>query len=288
MAEEQQPTTGKVFAAIESVMADIAKEGVGKNQTNAQQNFKYRGVDDVMDALSPLLAKHHLLILPSVIEHTITERMTASQKAVLHVLLKLTYEFVCPIDGSIKVVGPIYGEAMDLGDKATNKAMSAAYKYVCMQSFCIPITGDDPDANSHEIVGTPGKSARQPSATGAPNERTRPGQLSSDAHADARSDRLAPAATDSPALPTPIPGEKPDVRRPAGPFNYGKKFRETPWDVMKLRDLEFFLNGDYTPMDMRHKIVAEMAWRDYEVAQLDRVDEQIRKEREAPLEEDIP
>src|ERR1051325_2619480 len=155
---EQQspvPTAPKVFTAIEGVITDIAKAGVAKNQTNTQQNFKYRGVDDVMDALSPLLAKHHLIILPSVIEHTLTERMTANQRPVLHALLKLTYTFVCPLDGSMQVVGPIFGEAMDSGDKSTNKAMSAAYKYLCTQSFCIPFNGDDPDAHSHEIAGAP-------------------------------------------------------------------------------------------------------------------------------------
>jgi hypothetical protein len=37
---------------------------------------------------------------------------------------------------------------MDSADKATNKAMSAAYKYACLQTFCIPTEGDN-DADSH-------------------------------------------------------------------------------------------------------------------------------------------
>jgi hypothetical protein len=42
---------------------------------------------------------------------------------------------------------------MDSGDKATNKAMSAAYKYACMQSFCIPTEGDnDADAQTHQVA----------------------------------------------------------------------------------------------------------------------------------------
>jgi hypothetical protein len=275
MAEQQQPTTGKVFAAIKNVMADIAKEGVGKNQTNTSQNFKYRGVDDVMDALSPLLAKHDLLILPSVESHTLTERATRSGSTVLHALLKLTYEFVCPIDGSTKVVGPIYGEAMDTGDKATNKAMATAYKYACVQTFCIPITGDDPDSNTHEIAGAPeGRRVEQEPRRESPS------------HA---------ASSPPPARPAPPPApdyrtstEPPDVPRPGGIFSYGKKFRDVPWNVMKGADLEWFLNAERTPNDIRHKIVAEMAWRDYETAQMERVDDEIRKDRERPLEEDIP
>ena len=49
-----------------------------------------------------------------------------------------------------------YGEAMDSGDKATNKAMSAAYKYAAMQAFCIPTEGDnDADATTHEVAAEP-------------------------------------------------------------------------------------------------------------------------------------
>jgi len=42
---------------------------------------------------------------------------------------------------------------MDSGDKATNKAMSAAYKYMAFQTFAIPTEGDnDADAHTHEVA----------------------------------------------------------------------------------------------------------------------------------------
>jgi hypothetical protein len=42
---------------------------------------------------------------------------------------------------------------MDSADKATNKAMSAAYKYACLQTFCIPTEGDnDADATTHQVA----------------------------------------------------------------------------------------------------------------------------------------
>ena len=38
---------------------------------------------------------------------------------------------------------------MDSGDKASNKAMSAAFKYACFQTFCIPTEEmRDPDAET--------------------------------------------------------------------------------------------------------------------------------------------
>ena len=45
---------------------------------------------------------------------------------------------------------------MDTADKATNKAMSAAYKYMAMEVFCIPTEGDnDADATTHEVKAKP-------------------------------------------------------------------------------------------------------------------------------------
>lgn len=47
----------------------------------------------------------------------------------------------------------MFGEAMDSADKATNKAMSAAYKYMATQEFCIPTEGDnDADLHTPEVV----------------------------------------------------------------------------------------------------------------------------------------
>jgi hypothetical protein len=53
-----------------------------------------------------------------------------------HVFLKVQFRFYAS-DGSY-VEAITEGEAMDSGDKATNKAQSAAFKYACMELFCIP------------------------------------------------------------------------------------------------------------------------------------------------------
>jgi hypothetical protein len=53
-------------------------------------------------------------------------------------------------DGS-SVSATVIGEGMDSGDKATNKAMSIAFKYACFQVFCIPTEEmKDPDADTPE------------------------------------------------------------------------------------------------------------------------------------------
>lgn len=143
----------KVFKAIEGVMADLSKIGIAKDRQNTTQNFKYRGVDQVMNELSALLPKHGLLILPRVTKYVCVERMSASNKPLFYTILEVEYDFIASEDGSKHTVGPMIGEAMDSGDKSANKAMAIAYKYVCFQAFCIPTEAvEDPDAKVHDVL----------------------------------------------------------------------------------------------------------------------------------------
>ena len=145
-------TVPHVYAAIRSVMTEVSKIGIAKNNRNVSQGFYFRGIDDVYNAISPALAKAGLVILPSVVDRHVTERTNSKGTVVFFVTLTVDYTFVSAEDGSRHVVRA-YGEASDSGDKATNKAMSAAYKYACFQTFCIPTEGDnDADATTHEVV----------------------------------------------------------------------------------------------------------------------------------------
>ena len=144
--------TTKVYEAIAGVMADLAKTGISKDSTNSQQNFKFRGIDAVYNALATKLAAHKLCILPRVLSREVTEKQTRSGGALFYTVLDVEFDFVSAEDGSKHTVRTI-GEAMDSGDKSTNKAMSAAYKYACIQAFCIPTAGDnDADGTTHEVM----------------------------------------------------------------------------------------------------------------------------------------
>ena len=144
-----------VYKAISKVSARLAKEGIGKDRKNQTQGYNFRGIDDVYNALAPILADEGLCILPKVTSREVVERTTKSGTALFYVTVQVEFSFVCAEDGSSHVI-TTYGEAMDSGDKATNKAMSAAYKYACMQAFCIPTEGDnDADATTHAVAARP-------------------------------------------------------------------------------------------------------------------------------------
>ena len=129
--------TMNVYQCIAAVAAEIAHEGIGKNRKNQQQGYSFRGIDDVYNALAPVIAKHGLVILPRCLNRDVTERPNKSGGVIFSVTVDAEFDFVSSHDGSKHTV-KTYGEAMDSADKATNKAMSAAYKYAAFQTFCIP------------------------------------------------------------------------------------------------------------------------------------------------------
>jgi len=143
----------KVYAAISAVARDMAETGISKDSENKAQKFKFRGIDAVYNALAPALVRHGLLILPRMTERTVAERKSSSGGALFYVTVKAEFDFVGTEDGSVHTVST-YGEAMDSGDKATNKAMSIAYKYAAFQAFCIPTeeTAIDADAEVHHVA----------------------------------------------------------------------------------------------------------------------------------------
>lgn len=134
-----------IYQLIPKAMADM--DAVGKNNFNQQQKFKFRGIDDVMNAMNPVLVKHQIFTVPEVLEQTREHRTTGSGAQLNYSLLKMRFSFFAP-DGS-HVDAITLGEGMDSGDKASNKAMAIAYKYALFQVFCIPTEEmPDPDAET--------------------------------------------------------------------------------------------------------------------------------------------
>lgn len=138
-----------IYGAISAAMADIT--AIGKDKYNQQQGFKFRGIDDVMNVLKPILTKHQIFTVPTVLEQTREIKTTLKGGELRYSLLKIAFSFYAP-DGS-HVDAVTLGEGMDSGDKASNKAMAIAYKYALFQVFCIPTEEMiDPDGESHEVA----------------------------------------------------------------------------------------------------------------------------------------
>lgn len=157
----------EVYKAIATVMAELAKTGISKDKRNATQGYNFRGIDDVYGALAPLLSQNKLCVIPRMMDRSFTERATQKGGVLFYTVVKAEFDFVSAIDGT-KHTASTYGEAMDSGDKSTNKAMSAAYKYAAFITFCIPVEGETPDADAttHEVAARP--AAKPPAAKATP------------------------------------------------------------------------------------------------------------------------
>jgi hypothetical protein len=139
---------------IYKALITISKEvgAIGKTSVNKTQGFAYRGIDSVMNALSPIMAKNNVIAVPEVLEMQREERQTKNGGNLIYTTLKVKYTFIADDGSSVSAV--VIGEGMDSGDKSSNKALSVAFKYACFQIFCIPTEEMiDADSESHEVVG---------------------------------------------------------------------------------------------------------------------------------------
>ncbi|MER8086583.1 ERF family protein [Streptomyces sp. NPDC094048] len=121
----------RVFQVIHGVMRDVMP--IGKNQQNQQQNYRFRGVDDAMSAMAGPMRNHGCFIAPEMVDHKWRPR---GEKGT-HTVVTMLYRIYGPAGDCLLVTLP--GEAMDMADKSTNKAMSAALKYMLFQVFMIPV-----------------------------------------------------------------------------------------------------------------------------------------------------
>lgn len=151
-----------IYESITAAMAEIG--AVGKDKKNQQQGFMYRGIDAVMNAINPALVRNKIFVTPEILEQNREERTNKNSTTLIYSICKIKYTFYAEDGSSVSAV--VIGEGMDTGDKATNKAMSIAFKYACFQVFCIPTEEMvDPDAEVHQVAQKPAQQTTQAPTT---------------------------------------------------------------------------------------------------------------------------
>lgn len=140
-------THDNVIKALSAVMADVG--AVKKGDFNEGQRFNFRGIDSVVNAVSPALRKHGVIVTPTVqtVDYSTVE-VGRNRTPMGHVRVVVEYKFTHESGGAITATVP--GEAMDSGDKATAKAMSVAFRTALLQALCLPTDEPDPDSHSYE------------------------------------------------------------------------------------------------------------------------------------------
>lgn len=140
-----------VVEALSAVMGDV--QAVGKTGRNTQQNYSFRGIDDVVNAVGPALRKHSVVCLPRVLSKDYGSFSTRGGTTMHTCTLEVEFTFHGPAGDSL--VCSAMGESADAGDKATSKAHSVAFRTALLQALCIPTDEPDPDSTSYERAAAP-------------------------------------------------------------------------------------------------------------------------------------
>lgn len=154
MNAEREPEQVPVAVALNRVQRDIGAISKDRrtDSRGGGQAFAFRGIEDVMNALHPILVEHGVLIVPVAqsAEWTFHERVSSAgnRGVTTQVRQLVAYKLVGPMGDSIDAAS--MGEGSDFSDKATNKSTSSALKYLLTTLFSIP-TADMEDSDRDSV-----------------------------------------------------------------------------------------------------------------------------------------
>lgn len=150
---------GPARSLAEAVVRVMEQVGYVQKDKKMQAggSYRYASVEAVIDALRPEMLRQQLVLLPAGVEPLKLEVVEGRNSRQNRTQVLYTFKLIhAPTGQSEPVV--VIGEAMDVGDKSSNKAMTAARKYALILAFNIE-TGDDPDdtpsRDQQRASGTP-------------------------------------------------------------------------------------------------------------------------------------
>lgn len=154
-----------IYTALAAVMAEV--DHVAKRDRNTHQNFNFRGIDAVVNAVGPALRSHGVIVTPTVdhVSYDVVQTSTGKPATACRILATFTF---WASDGS-SLPCSVAAEAWDAGDKAAPKAMSVAFRTALLQALALPTDEADPDSQNYERAAAPRQSQAEPTVTENPN-----------------------------------------------------------------------------------------------------------------------
>lgn len=140
-----------VVEALSAVMADV--QAVAKKDRNTDQNFNFRGIDAVVNAVGPAMRTHGVVAVPTNVQSVFEGYESKRGAKMRNATLTITWRFYGPKGDFIEA--QTMGEAADSSDKSVSKAHSVAYRTLLLQALCIPTDEADADASVHERAAAP-------------------------------------------------------------------------------------------------------------------------------------
>ena len=132
-----------VFQALAAVSAEVGAVAKSRKAAGAD-SYRYRGIEDVMNALHGPLAEHGVILVPRVVEASQElDPYKLGDKGWNRTRVTVEYDVYGPDGSSLPQPLRVVGDALDNSDKGWGKAMSYAYKTALGQLFTLPTEEDN-------------------------------------------------------------------------------------------------------------------------------------------------
>lgn len=189
MTETEGNKPPLIYAAMAAILGEI--DAIPKNRRNQEQNFQFRGIDDVLNELHGAFKKHKVFVTSELLGRECDPYTTSKGTFMRHWVG--TYQFTFHAEDGSSISSVMAGEASDAGDKGLLKTASAAFKMTLLQAFLIATEEEkDPDGQTPDPPSTkgqgknsPGSGTQKPPAKGGkPPAQSKPPTEEEKAHAE--------------------------------------------------------------------------------------------------------
>ena len=128
---------------------------IQKRGYNERHNYNYVAAADIAGTVGDILAELGVVVIPRLESITYEPHAPGRLDSVRVARVIMAYTFT-DVNSAEEITARVAGEGLDVGDKASYKAMTGALKYALLQSFLLA-TGDDPEderADSRTAFGS--------------------------------------------------------------------------------------------------------------------------------------
>lgn len=132
-----------IHQRVIGIMSELHYIAKGDKTVNGQ--YRFVSHDQVTAKVHPLLVKYGITVIPTVEDMTHEGNRTT---------VKLLITFVNADNPHDNFTARYISQGIDGGDKGPGKAISYAYKYALLKTFCLE-TGDDPDNDANAFYEPP-------------------------------------------------------------------------------------------------------------------------------------
>lgn len=139
---------------IHQLMGQVLDElpPIGKDDTAPANmgGYNFRGIESITAHLKPLLGKVGVFVVPETLDRTDSTRTVGRDRTMFVVDVHVRFTFYGPAGDSLSASA--WGQGTDMGDKATQKAYTSAFKSMLAVAFCIADSATD--SERHDVPET--------------------------------------------------------------------------------------------------------------------------------------